>query len=685
MFIAPAFLAGLLAIALPLWLHRIAQANPTRHPFPSLMLMEPSELQRSARRTLRYWLLLFLRILLIAALALAFAGPLLSPRAVPKVDPAGRLHAIVVDTSLSMQHADRWPRALSEARLIVEHARPGDELMLVRASGHRIEVIQEAVGVQQAGQVLAALDAIEPGHQRLDYGLLMSTAKGFLSATRLPVELHLISDMQQSAGPLRFADLEPPSGSELRFHDVAVGDSSNTYIRDVRAGSDGKLTVDVRTTAASVLALEAVALVDGEAVTRRAFKIGPASVAPPVHEGEGSPPEEPFSQPAQHGTTYADATVTLTLPELTPVAHRVEVRLGPADALAADDRFYRVFEQTNPRVLVLSRGNDSDEAIYAAAAIDSLTAPKLHAQALAAQELDVRTLPQFAAVMVTDPAALSSAAVARIHDFVRGGGSLFMTFNSGTTEGLLADWRVRNAIAKPTRIAQVDATHPVLRNPAGWNNVHVLRHVQVIPEDDDRVLIALEDGTPLLIERKFGAGRMLVLSSPLSREWNDLATHAVFVRFMADMASYLTDAEATASSAQVGDVLMTGLSAERGGQIFDPRGQRVLGLGGSTPSDRIVPERPGFYEIRSAGASRWVAVNVDGRESQLARMPGSTLQRWQSLQTPLIRKLGGSVEATATEDRVSIGYALLLACLVLLLLETIVANHFLAVRREVPR
>ena len=76
---------------------------------------------------------------------------------------------------------------------------------------------------------------------------------------------------------------------------------------------------------------------------------------------------------------------------------------------------------------------------------------------------------------------------------------------------------------------------------------------------------------------------------------------------------------------------------------------------------------------------------MDGRESQLARMPGSTLQRWQSLQTPLIRKLGGSVEATATEDRVSIGYALLLACLVLLLLETIVANHFLAVRREVPR
>ena len=116
MFLAPAFLLGLLAIGLPIWLHRVARANPTQHPFASLMFLEASETQRTAKRTLRYWLLLSLRILLLIALALAFAGPLLSHRVVPVADANARLHAIVIDRSLSMQHGERWQRALDGSR-----------------------------------------------------------------------------------------------------------------------------------------------------------------------------------------------------------------------------------------------------------------------------------------------------------------------------------------------------------------------------------------------------------------------------------------------------------------------------------------------------------------------------------------------------------------------------------------
>jgi len=160
------------------------------------------------------------------------------------------------------------------------------------------------------------------------------------------------------------------------------------------------------------------------------------------------------------------------------------------------------------------------------------------------------------------------------------------------------------------------------------------------------------------------------------------------VRFMADAASYLTNAEASINRSEVGSVLMTGLSTQQGGQIFDPAGRRVLGLGGTRLTDRIVPDRPGFYEIRSAGASRWVAVNVDPRESSVAHMTGVALTRWQSLQKPASRTLGVSStpeDVAAPGEHVSIGYALLLACMVLLMAEIVAANHFLAVRREVPR
>src|SRR6187402_2900725 len=131
MFLAPAILAGLLAIGLPLWLHRVARANPAHHAFASLMLLESSEVQRTAQRTLRYWALLILRILLLLAVVLAFAGPLLPRRAVPVVNPDARLHAIVMDTSFSMQYGDRWQQSLAQARQIIDAARPGDQLLLV--------------------------------------------------------------------------------------------------------------------------------------------------------------------------------------------------------------------------------------------------------------------------------------------------------------------------------------------------------------------------------------------------------------------------------------------------------------------------------------------------------------------------------------------------------------------------
>ncbi len=86
------------------------------------MLLEASETQRTAKRTLRYWLLLITRILLLIAIVLAFAGPLLTARIVPQPDANAQLHAILLDSSLSMQYGSRWQRA--SGRSGKRHRRP---------------------------------------------------------------------------------------------------------------------------------------------------------------------------------------------------------------------------------------------------------------------------------------------------------------------------------------------------------------------------------------------------------------------------------------------------------------------------------------------------------------------------------------------------------------------------------
>src|SRR5512139_2429959 len=114
MWMAPLTLLGLLGLAIPLWLHRFARKTDTKHAFASLMFLEPSDVRRNRRHELRYWLLLLLRLLLLAAVVLAFAGP--QWRVPVKAGAAGAtLNVIVLDTSLSMQHAGVWDRAREQA------------------------------------------------------------------------------------------------------------------------------------------------------------------------------------------------------------------------------------------------------------------------------------------------------------------------------------------------------------------------------------------------------------------------------------------------------------------------------------------------------------------------------------------------------------------------------------------
>jgi hypothetical protein len=502
------------------------------------------------------------------------------------------------------------------------------------------------------------------------------------------VELHLISDLQQSATPLRFSDLEPPAGARPVFHDVGTGPSANTFIENVQRDGATQVAVNVRTSATTRLKLEAVLTIDGSEVARRPLLIGPATVLPRPREGEGSPPPDLLAQAVQPEAALAHGRVLLPLPELGVSAHRMEVRLEPHDALPQDDRYFSMLEHADPRVLVVSRTRESDDAVYAAAAIGSLSSPRLDTEQRAAQEIEGRNLQTYASIVVTDMTALSSTTGARIDEYVRAGGSALVMLGPGMSEqrsGVLAGLSLRNVVTKPTRVAHVDASHPALRNADGWQDVHFLRYLQVVPAEDDKVLIALQDGGPLLIERSLGAGRLLVLTTPLVREWNDFATHPLFVNFMAQATHWLTGAGAATASARVGAVVMTGLTAAQGGQIFDPQGRRVLNLTETASADRLIPEQTGFYEIRTGAGARWLAVNSDIRESNLARMSEQSRQRWLRLQRPTATTVGAAAESVAAPTRVTIGYWLLMLAMLLAAAQVLAANHFLSVRREVPR
>lgn len=694
MFLAPFFLLGLIAIGVPLWLHRVARADPTRHPFPSLMLLEERETQRTAKRTLRYWLLLLLRVLLIAALALAFAGPMWRDEAGSAYSANTRLHAIVLDASLSMQHGERWQRALDAVDSILQSLRASDKVMLVRAGGRSAEIVQEPVPAREVGTLRTRLAALAPGRERLDFGVAMSAAEQWLRTPRPPVLLHFVSDFQRSGAPLRFADLEPPADTQVLMHDVHDDPGENVFIDKVTlgAGETRSLEVDVKSTYAAAQSRELIVAIDGQEFARRRIELAPAQrvdAAARIVRGEGggraiasdeSVPVEPQAEPAQQRIVFEDLA-------LTAGTHRIEVRLEPSDGLADDDRYYAVLEHAAPRALLLTQDKDADEAAYFAAAIGALSAPRVQVTQESAGRFENTRLGEHAMVVVPDAFALSSAMAAQLDGYVKGGGALLTTLGTGMEAAqhpLFEDWRIGKARPRLGRIGQIDTSHPILRDAPAWHRVRLFRQRDVAVGTHDRVLIADTNGTPLLVERALGAGRMLVLTVPIERQWNDLAIHPAFVEFVAEATRYLIGGDSSLASVTVGAPVITGLTASAGGQIFDPSGKRVLGLA-STDVERLIPTEVGFYEIRHPQGVRWLAVNTDRRESDLRQLAPDYLARWQALRQRPARNEPQEITAVEVEKRRSLGPYLLWIAAALLLVELLMANRYLSVRREVAR
>jgi Aerotolerance regulator N-terminal/von Willebrand factor type A domain len=691
MFLAPAFLLGLLAIGVPIWLHRVARANPTQHPFASLMFVEASETQRTAKRTLRYWVLLSLRILLLIALVLAFAGPLLTERAIPGANANARLHAIVLDTSLSMRDGDRWQRALNEADAVLKSLSSSDRVLVATAEGRRVSVVQSSTPASTAGTVRRTLRALKPGIERLDYGLAMSTADNWLGSPRPPVVLHLISDLQQSAAPLRFADLEPPAQTQLLLHDVGNAAAENVFIQSAQLTTvdTRSLEVTVRGTAAKPQQRQVILAIDGKEYGRRPVDLPASTVATDSVETEGGDHLTP--QLGAQATTTSSAKVLFSDLKLAAGSHRLEVSLDPADALPQDDHFYAVLEHADPKALLVAPDARADDVSYFASAIGSLAAPTLSVEERAPETIGTGALTGYSLMVIADVGALTDIQAKRIKEYVAAGGSVLATLGTHTAiepGPLLDGWRIGEPEQSIAAVGEIASTHPVLREAGDWHSVRFFRHRAVQVDKDDKALITYEDGTPLLIERTIGAGHMLVLTAPVEREWNDLAIHPLFVRFIAEAARYLVRGDAAAASTTVGSVVLTGLTAAGGGQIFDPRGERVLGLAQTAAADRLIPDQTGFYEIRGNDGVRWIAVNVDARESDLTPLPASFVQRWRAMQVrqAVAPNVAAVAAGTSADEKPrSLGPAVLWLAALLLLAELLLANRYLAIRRETPK
>lgn len=209
-FLAPWFLLGGAAVALPVVFHLIRRRVRERVPFSSVMFLKPSPPRLTRRNRLEHVLLLVLRGLVLCLLAMAFARPFWRED-VPELAPVTleRTWVVLVDTSASMRRDGMWNLAKRKVVEVARRAAVGDALALVTFDREaRIlvgwELWSRSVPGDRAGLVESAIEAVSPtwASTHLDKGLMTAAEllqEGRTATRDTPGVVTVISDFQDGA------------------------------------------------------------------------------------------------------------------------------------------------------------------------------------------------------------------------------------------------------------------------------------------------------------------------------------------------------------------------------------------------------------------------------------------------------------------------------------------------------
>ena len=673
-FLAPAFLLGLLALAVPLLIHLVHRERRETKPFPSLMFLKRVPHRSVRRRRIRQWLLLSLRSAALALLALAFAEPVLKSAGRARAVTGGAVARVVlVDRSYSMGYQDRWPRALQAARGVLGQARRGDRTGLVFFG----ETAEVAAPLTDDRAVLdAALDGAELGWEGTRFAAALKLGLRLLDESGLPKrELVLVSDFQSRALD-GLDEVRLPAGTELRSVNLSQGATHNRGITEVtlqRVYEGGRERVAVAARIAR----------QGE---------GSGGVVPVTLELGGLEADRRSVELAEQSAV----TVRFDPIPFPAAAQQAVVRLA-ADDLPQDDSFRFVLAPGQDLgVLIVGRdGSRAAESLFLRRALAIGDRPRFDVRERVRSAVRPQDLASVGVVLLNDTAWPDGEAGRALHAFVIRGGGVVAALGARSTPAawdasaaaLLGGSRDTGGLVDRSAdwggtLAFIDYQHPafeLFRRPRSGDfaSARFLRYRTLRPPDGSAVLARFDDGNPALVETRLGDGRVLLWTSSLDTLWNDLPLQPVFLPFLHRLVAHAGGYVERPAWRQVGDVLeLPALAAGRWVGL-NPIAERGL-RGGDGRFVRL--ESAGFYELRPSGdegakAPLIVAVNADPAESDLQAADPEEVTGGLTHAGSAPLSAGAHVAGDEPERSQDGWWFLLLAALAVLATETALSNR----------
>ena len=674
--LAPLFLLGLAAIAVPLLVHLVQREKCDPMAFPSLMFLEKTKAPFTARRNLRDPWLFLLRALAVIALVLAFARPVFRPRPViGGVDQRRREVIVMLDRSFSMRVGDRWPRAKSAVDSVIRTLAPGDRMTLVPFD-RRANAVTAATS--DAAQLHAGLDSLKPTDESTRLAPAIAVAQQRLATSDAPRKtLVVVSDFQRSAWDLSDESRMRP-GTELAAIDVSG---------DVPVSDRAVRSVDVRRDRSLDGAVQAI-------VSARIANVGAAArgVVARLEVGGRVLSVRTVDLPRDGGAAVTFAPVSMPP---TPLPARVVLA---ADAVPGDDAFHFLLQQA-PALSALVVEARNGPFLTRALAIGD--APHFDVVSRSPAGVSASDLTDRRLVILADGSFPTGIGAARLVRFLENGGGLLVAMGdqmSARAWPAAARALIPGQIRSPTDrstatgavLGAIDQRHPALALLAGARagDLAAARFYRFRGIDTTAGILArFDDGTPALTEHSVGRGRVLTFGSTFDGVWNDLPRQPAFLPLVQQLARYAAGWRDDPRAFEIGasirpsDLANVTGDGETRWVASAPSGRRITVGGGGAPATLELTEA-GVFELRPGGSpgARPLLVAANVAPAELDFAPFDALRLTTALTSaPGAQSAAGPVMAEETladrEARQSTWWYLLLAVALLLIAESVVARR----------
>lgn len=629
-------------IAAPIILHLLTLHKLRTIELSTYRFLSDGEVRSRRRFQFEDLLLAILRTLFLLFIVLALARPTVSHwGALFGGMASGRDVVVLIDASASMSVTTDGRSAMQQAKQasisIIENLPKQDRVTVIRVASRPEEVCSRFASNPEA--IRESIEQIEPGSARANwFAALLHT---FQSDRLANPRVYVISDMQKSGWrELQTGETAGLVPDDTEMLVINVGSQRPIENRGVVAGAPDDqhvlagLPVTLRPrvvnfSQSEVAEIPVSVYADDEEVARKTITVEPGQAA---------------------------ETELIYTPERAGV-HRLRYEI-PDDRFGGDNAYRFALSASSEVQVLLVNGHPSSDPLddrglflNSALTVEEDEFQSLHVREVRQSQLNAEQLNDADVLILADCGELSPTAHEQFRDFVADGGGMLI-FPGGHVD--LRDYN-RDLIAASSRddtellgvrlqpatgsigqtasfarVGGVDFAHPVFsvfRDP----DAHYLAETKAYRRyelalassaKNTWILARFSDGDPMIVEGRFGKGRVVLSAIPFDTTWSNLPLQPEFVPLVLRMVSHVkrrpqANVAAVVPAEGVAEIAVDESWEEVSGAVLN-EAQAATALEFERDDARFVAAfdktaEAAFYEVRVTGGSAW-----DAKEETLA-------------------------------------------------------------------